>query len=74
MYVHTYWWDVQVPDVSLIAEVILYSEGFQHAKDLGHKVCQVYGFSRDILTPQRHYDWGLRALKTILGTYIYTGG
>ncbi len=56
-----------VPDVSLIAEVILLSQGFQHARDLGRKVCEVYGFSRELLTPQRHYDWGLRALKTILG-------
>ena len=23
-------------------------------------------FSRELLTPQQHYDWGLRALKTIL--------
>ena len=23
-------------------------------------------FCRELLTPQQHYDWGLRALKTIL--------
>ena len=23
-------------------------------------------FRRELLTPQQHYDWGLRALKTIL--------
>ena len=27
----------------------------------------VFNMSRDMLTPQQHYDWGLRSLKTVLG-------
>ncbi|KAK7489861.1 hypothetical protein BaRGS_00018883, partial [Batillaria attramentaria] len=54
------------PDNDLIAEVILFSEGFKHAKSLGRKLVAVFNLSKELLTPQQHYDWGLRALKTIL--------
>uniref|UniRef100_T1IHY1 Cytoplasmic dynein 2 heavy chain 1 n=1 Tax=Strigamia maritima TaxID=126957 RepID=T1IHY1_STRMM len=54
------------PDNELIAEVILYSEGFKHAKQLGGKLVAMFNLSKELLTPQQHYDWGLRALKTVL--------
>ncbi|XP_025088458.1 cytoplasmic dynein 2 heavy chain 1-like isoform X3 [Pomacea canaliculata] len=54
------------PDNDLIAEVILFSEGFKHAKSLGRKLVAIFNLSRELLTPQQHYDWGLRALKTVL--------
>uniref|UniRef100_A0A8C5YQN7 Cytoplasmic dynein 2 heavy chain 1 n=1 Tax=Marmota marmota marmota TaxID=9994 RepID=A0A8C5YQN7_MARMA len=54
------------PDNDLIAEVILYSEGFKDAKVLGRKLVAIFNLSRELLTPQQHYDWGLRALKTVL--------
>lgn len=54
------------PDNELIAEVILYAEGFKHARLLGRKLVALFAFARDMLSPQQHYDWGLRALKTVL--------
>ncbi|XP_069664408.1 cytoplasmic dynein 2 heavy chain 1 isoform X2 [Haliaeetus albicilla] len=54
------------PDNELIAEVILYSEGFKDAKILGRKLVAIFSLARELLTPQQHYDWGLRALKTVL--------
>ncbi|XP_051782842.1 cytoplasmic dynein 2 heavy chain 1 isoform X2 [Erpetoichthys calabaricus] len=54
------------PDNEQIAEVILYSEGFKDAKLLGRKLVAIFNLSRELLTPQQHYDWGLRALKTVL--------
>ncbi|KAM4699205.1 cytoplasmic dynein 2 heavy chain 1 [Discoglossus pictus] len=54
------------PDNELIAEVILYSEGFKEAKNLGRKLVAIFNLARELLTPQQHYDWGLRALKTVL--------
>ncbi|KAJ8280434.1 hypothetical protein GJAV_G00054510 [Gymnothorax javanicus] len=54
------------PDNDLIAEVILYSEGFKEGKVLGRKLVAIFNLSRELLTPQQHYDWGLRALKTVL--------
>ena len=57
---------MSVPDIALIAEVILFTEGFKFAKEVGHKLTQVYILAQQLLSPQIHYDWGLRALKTIL--------
>jgi dynein heavy chain 2 len=54
------------PDNDLIAEVILYSEGFKEAKSLGKKLVSLFNLSRELLSLQQHYDWGLRALKTVL--------
>lgn len=54
------------PDNDLIAEVSLYSEGFKDAKKLGQKLVSIFNLSKRLLTPQQHYDWGLRALKTVL--------
>ncbi|XP_071126281.1 cytoplasmic dynein 2 heavy chain 1-like isoform X2 [Mytilus edulis] len=54
------------PDNEQIAEVILFSEGFKHAKELGRKLVAIFNLSKELLTPQQHYDWGLRALKTVL--------
>ncbi|XP_069998938.1 cytoplasmic dynein 2 heavy chain 1 isoform X2 [Penaeus vannamei] len=54
------------PDNELIAEVILFSEGFKEAKSLGRKLVAIFTLSKELLTPQQHYDWGLRALKTVL--------
>ncbi|XP_069942834.1 cytoplasmic dynein 2 heavy chain 1 isoform X1 [Cherax quadricarinatus] len=54
------------PDNELIAEVILFSEGFKDGKNLGRKLVAIFNLSKELLTPQQHYDWGLRALKTVL--------
>ena len=56
-----------VPDNELIAEVLLVSEGFRTSKDLARKMVSLFALSRELLSPQQHYDWGLRALKTSLG-------
>ncbi len=63
------------PDNDLIAEVILFSEGFKEAKSLGRKLVALFTLSRQLLSTQQHYDWGLRALKTVLkscGSLLHT--
>ncbi|UJR10563.1 hypothetical protein I4U23_014763 [Adineta vaga] len=54
------------PNNELIAEVLLYSDGFKHANILGRKLVALFNLSKELLTTQQHYDWGLRALKTVL--------
>lgn len=59
---------MSAPDIELIAETMLFSEGFKHAKKLATKVVSLFRLMRQLLSAQQHYDWGLRALKTILNT------
>ena len=56
------------PDNELIAEVNLVTEGFTQAKDLASKIVSLFNLSKQLLSAQQHYDWGLRALKAVLNT------
>uniref|UniRef100_A0AAF5DHG2 Cytoplasmic dynein 2 heavy chain 1 n=1 Tax=Strongyloides stercoralis TaxID=6248 RepID=A0AAF5DHG2_STRER len=57
---------MSAPDNELIAETLLYSDGFKDAKNLAIKIVSLFKVCKEMLTVQQHYDWGLRALKTIL--------
>jgi len=57
---------MSVPDNELIAEVMMFSEGFLSAKILAQKVVALFLLSKQLLAPKEHYDWGLRSLKPIL--------
>lgn len=54
------------PDLLLICENMLMSEGFTLAKILAKKMTVLYKLSREQLSKQYHYDFGLRALKSVL--------
>ena len=55
-----------VPDLLLICENMLMSEGFTQAKILAKKMTVLYRLSKEQLSKQYHYDFGLRALKSVL--------
>ena len=57
---------VVVPDLELICENLLMAEGFVEAKVLATKFTTLYALCRDLLSKQDHYDWGLRAIKSVL--------
>jgi dynein heavy chain 2 len=57
------------PDNELIAETVLASEGFgPTSRTLGRRLVSLFTVASQLLSPQRHYDWGLRALKAVLTT------
>jgi dynein heavy chain len=57
---------VMVPDLVLICENMLMAEGFVDAKILANKFFTLYMLCRDLLSKADHYDWGLRAIKSVL--------
>ncbi|PRP81711.1 hypothetical protein PROFUN_10811 [Planoprotostelium fungivorum] len=57
-----------LPDLDQISEVMMYSEGFVNAREVGTKMVAVFRLCKQLLSPQQHYDWGLRPLKTILNS------
>jgi len=59
------------PDKEAIAEVMLFSQGFTEAKPLSKQTVPFFDKCKASLSKQPHYDFGLRALKSVL---VSSGG
>lgn len=55
-----------VPDYEMICEIMLLSEGFMASKVLALKFVTLYSLAGELLSKQDHYDWGLRAIRSVL--------
>jgi dynein heavy chain len=57
---------MMTPDMALIAEIMLFSEGFVMAKVLSKKMTGLFDLMKEQMSKQDHYDYGLRNTKSIL--------
>jgi dynein heavy chain len=58
---------MMVPDLGMIMEIMLVSEGFKDFKVLAKKMYTLYMMMQQQMSKQDHYDFGLRNIKSVLG-------
>jgi dynein heavy chain len=55
-----------IPDFQIICEIMLMAESFKTTSALTKRFKIHYSRCQQLLSKQLHYDWGLRAVKSVL--------
>lgn len=57
---------MMAPDFNAICKITLMSEGFKENESLAKKIVTIYELMLKQLSKQDHYDFGMRAVKSVL--------